>query len=46
MAEFGMANATDGMIWSEAVSRSAVLVTKDRDFSLLRAGKKQGPIVL
>ncbi|WP_063996239.1 DUF5615 family PIN-like protein [Bradyrhizobium sp.] len=46
VAEFGMANATDGMIWSEAVSRSAVLVTKDRDFSLLRAGKKQGPIVL
>ena len=41
-----MANATDGAIWSEAVSRSAVLVTKDRDFSLLRAAKQQGPIVL
>src|SRR6478672_588506 len=46
VAEFGMANATDSAIWSEAVSRSAVLVTKDRDFSLLRAAKRHGPIVL
>ncbi|MET3907229.1 putative nuclease of putative toxin-antitoxin system [Bradyrhizobium sp. S3.3.6] len=46
VAEFGLANATDGTIWNEAVSRSAVLVTKDRDFSLLRAAKKQGPVVL
>lgn len=41
-----MANATDGVIWNEAISRSAVLVTKDRDFSLLRVAKNQGPIVL
>lgn len=41
-----MANATDGVIWSESISRSAVLVTKDRDFSLLRAAKRQGPVVL
>ncbi|MDH2353179.1 DUF5615 family PIN-like protein [Bradyrhizobium sp. SSUT18] len=46
VAEFGMATATDGEIWNEAISRSAVLVTKDRDFSLLRAAKGQGPIVL
>jgi predicted nuclease of predicted toxin-antitoxin system len=46
VAEFGMANATDGAIWDEAVARSAVLVTKNRDFSLLRAAKRQGPIVL
>ncbi|WP_085974800.1 DUF5615 family PIN-like protein [Bradyrhizobium yuanmingense] len=46
VAEFGMANATDGAIWNEAASRSAILVTKDRDFSLLRAAKRQGPIVL
>jgi predicted nuclease of predicted toxin-antitoxin system len=46
VAEFGMANATDGAIWDEAISRSAILVTKDRDFSLLRAAKRQGPIVL
>lgn len=41
-----MANATDGMIWNGAISRSAVLVTKDRDFSLLRVARRQGPIVL
>lgn len=41
-----MANATDGVIWNEAISRSAVLVTKDRDFSLIRAAKRQGPVVL
>jgi predicted nuclease of predicted toxin-antitoxin system len=46
VAEFGMANANDGAIWNEAISRSAILVTKDRDFSLLRAAKRQGPIVL
>jgi predicted nuclease of predicted toxin-antitoxin system len=46
VAELGMANALDGVIWNEAISRSAVLVTKDRDFSLLRAAKRQGPIVL
>ncbi|MBR0700668.1 DUF5615 family PIN-like protein [Bradyrhizobium diazoefficiens] len=46
VAEFGMANATDRAIWNEAVARSAVLVTKDRDFSLLRAAKRQGPIAL
>lgn len=46
VAEVGMANAIDGMIWNEAISRSAILVTKDRDFSLLRAAKRQGPVVL
>lgn len=46
VAEFGMANATDGAIWSEAISRSVVLVIKDRDFSLLQAAKRQGPVVL
>lgn len=33
-------------IWDTAVSRAAVLVTKDRDFSLLRAARNTGPIVL
>lgn len=46
VAELGLATATDGLIWNEAVARSAVLVTKDRDFSLLRAAKRQGPTVL
>jgi predicted nuclease of predicted toxin-antitoxin system len=34
VADFGLATATDGHIWEEAVARSAVLVTKDRDFAL------------
>jgi predicted nuclease of predicted toxin-antitoxin system len=46
VAELGLATATDGSIWNEAIARSAVLVTKDRDFSLLRAAKRQGPAVL
>lgn len=46
VVEFGLADATDGTIWNEATSRAAVLVTKDRDFSLLRAAKRQGPTVL
>ncbi|GLR88058.1 DUF5615 family PIN-like protein [Bradyrhizobium iriomotense] len=46
VVELGLATATDGVIWDEATSRSAVLVTKDRDFSLLRVAKGEGPIVL
>ncbi|WP_430516688.1 DUF5615 family PIN-like protein [Bradyrhizobium yuanmingense] len=42
VAKFGMANAIDGVIWNEAISRSAVLVTKDRDFSLLSRCKGSG----
>jgi predicted nuclease of predicted toxin-antitoxin system len=38
--------AADRRIWQEAVTRAAVLVTKDRDFSLLRAARGQGPCVL
>jgi predicted nuclease of predicted toxin-antitoxin system len=38
--------ATDRQIWDEAISRSAVLVTKDRDFSLIRAASSGGPAVL
>lgn len=46
VAELGLATATDAEIWDTAVSRAAVLVTKDRDFSLLRAARNTGPIVL
>jgi predicted nuclease of predicted toxin-antitoxin system len=38
--------ATDRQIWQEVSLRSAVLVTKDRDFSLLRAASNQGPVIL
>ena len=30
--DIGLVAATDQQIWDEAISRSAVLVTKDRDF--------------
>jgi predicted nuclease of predicted toxin-antitoxin system len=38
--------AVDEEIWDEAVSRSAVLVTKDRDFALRRATTNDGPTIL
>ena len=38
--------ATDQKIWDEAISRSAVLVTKDRDFPLRRAAMNDGPAIL
>jgi predicted nuclease of predicted toxin-antitoxin system len=41
-----MLEATDRQIWDEAISRSAVLVTKDRDFSLRRLAGNAGPTIL
>jgi predicted nuclease of predicted toxin-antitoxin system len=38
--------ATDRQIWDEAISRSAVLITKDRDFPLIRAASGGGPAIL
>jgi predicted nuclease of predicted toxin-antitoxin system len=38
--------ATDRQIWQEVRLRSAVLMTKDRDFSLLRAASDDGPVIL
>ena len=46
VADLGLEAATDRQIWGEAFSRSAVLVTKDRDFSLLRAASEDGPVIL
>lgn len=34
--DLGLQAATDEQIWDAAISRSAVLVTKDRDFALRR----------
>jgi len=36
VVDLGLQAATDLQIWDEAISRSAVLVTKDRDFPLHR----------
>jgi predicted nuclease of predicted toxin-antitoxin system len=46
LADVGMLAATDRQIWDEATSRSAVLVTKDRDFPILRTTSDDGPTVL
>jgi predicted nuclease of predicted toxin-antitoxin system len=46
LIELGLLQATDRQIWDEAVSRSAVLVTKDRDFALRRTARNAGPSIL
>jgi predicted nuclease of predicted toxin-antitoxin system len=43
--DLGLLAATDQQIWDEAISRSAVLVTKDRDFALRRAATNDGPTI-
>jgi predicted nuclease of predicted toxin-antitoxin system len=44
--DLGLLTATDRQIWDEAISRSAVLVTKDRDFPIFRATSGDGPAIL
>lgn len=44
--DLGLLAATDEQIWDEAISRSAVLVTKDRDFPIRRAASNSGPAIL
>ena len=44
--DLGLLTATDQQIWDEAISRSAVLVTKDRDFPIRRAASNDGPTIL
>jgi predicted nuclease of predicted toxin-antitoxin system len=46
VADIGLLTATDRQIWDETVARHAVLVTKDRDFPLLRAARDDGPAIL
>jgi predicted nuclease of predicted toxin-antitoxin system len=43
--DLGLLAATDQQIWDEAISRSAVLVTKDRDFPIRRAASTDGPAI-
>jgi predicted nuclease of predicted toxin-antitoxin system len=45
VGDLGLLAATDRQTWDEAMSRSDVLVTKDRDFSLLRAARTKGPAI-
>jgi predicted nuclease of predicted toxin-antitoxin system len=44
--DIGLQAASDQQIWDEAISRSAVLITKDRDFPLRRAARNDGPAIL
>ena len=46
VVDLGLVAATDQQIWDEAISRSAVLVTKDRDFPIRRAASDDGPTIL
>jgi predicted nuclease of predicted toxin-antitoxin system len=46
VVDLGLLTAPDRHIWQEVSLRSAVLVTKDRDFSLLRAASDDGPVIL
>jgi len=46
VVDLGLLTATDQQIWDEAISRSAVLITKDRDFPLFRAASNAGPAIL
>jgi predicted nuclease of predicted toxin-antitoxin system len=46
VAELGLLGATDRQIWNEAISKAAILVTKDRDFSIFRAANDNGPVIL
>lgn len=46
LVELGLLAAGDQQIWDEAISRSAVLVTKDRDFPVRRAASRDGPAIL
>jgi predicted nuclease of predicted toxin-antitoxin system len=46
ISDVGLLTATDRQIWDEAISRSAVLVTKDRDFPVLRIASNDGPAIL
>jgi predicted nuclease of predicted toxin-antitoxin system len=46
VADLGLLTATDRQIWDEALFRSAVMITKDRDFSLFRATNRAGPAIV
>jgi len=46
VADIGLAGAPDKAIWDYALAAGAVIVTKDEDFSLLKALKVGGPTVV
>jgi len=46
VADIGLLAATDRQIWQAAIDQSAALVTKDRDFLMIRAASDNGPTVV
>jgi predicted nuclease of predicted toxin-antitoxin system len=46
VADVGLTNASDKIIWSHAARTGAVLVTKDEDFVMMRALDNEGPAVI
>ena len=46
VADLGLVSATDRQIWSAAIERDAILVTKDQDFAMTRAAAGEGPSVI
>jgi len=46
VVDLGLLSATDRQIWSAAVEQSAALVTKDRDFLMIRAAADRGPTIV
>ena len=46
VADLGVAGGSDAQIWTIAVERAAILVTKDQDFAIARAASKEGPAII
>ena len=46
VADIGLASAPDKAIWDYALAAGAIIVTKDEDFSQLKALKVGGPTVV
>ena len=46
VADLGLTDASDRVIWRQAASSGAVLVTKDSDFVVMRALEPVGPAIV
>jgi predicted nuclease of predicted toxin-antitoxin system len=46
IVDLNLLAATDTAIWDQAAAESAILITKDRDFALLRAARRRGPAIV
>lgn len=46
VADIGLLQASDAVIWSAAVERGATIVTKDEDFAMRRSLGADGPLIV